>query len=328
MRNFLGIDYCTFGSPMPGRSYQSTSYRYGFNGKENDPEANSTGSGTQDYGMRIYNPSLGRFLSVDPLTKNYAFLTPYAFAENDVVRSVDLDGKEKYIVTYRLDANGVTNVTVAWNVIPGANGQPGTIVNDNQLNNGGGPNAVYRQYQFADGTISATAPVGAEIIIPDDPTKLNDVEQLVATTQGQEQVDPSTGFAGGVQRGAGQANGPRFEAHTKSASFSTDNFGDPNKGDLAKNAIESYDELQKKYPGASIDIVTVYFKTEADKTKYGTAAKDGITAKCPTAKVQCVVDPTYINDYKRVGLKAVAAIKIEMVDPAPRPAPLPKPADK
>ena len=32
-------------------------YRFGFNGKETDPETN-----TQDYGFRIYNPALGRFL--------------------------------------------------------------------------------------------------------------------------------------------------------------------------------------------------------------------------------------------------------------------------
>jgi hypothetical protein len=43
-----------------------------------------------------------RFLSVDPLTKNYPYLTPYAFAENDVIRCIDLDGKERYISTYVL----------------------------------------------------------------------------------------------------------------------------------------------------------------------------------------------------------------------------------
>ncbi|MEZ2442984.1 RHS repeat-associated core domain-containing protein [Chitinophaga sp. RCC_12] len=45
-------------------------YRYGFNGKENDNEVKGEGN-QQDYGMRIYDPRLGRFLSVDPLTKGY-----------------------------------------------------------------------------------------------------------------------------------------------------------------------------------------------------------------------------------------------------------------
>ena len=86
-----GTDYYVFGSNMPGRSFTSASYRYGFNGKELDPE-----TGTQDYGMRIYNPGLGKFLSVDPLTKEYPWNSTYAFAENDVIRCIDLDGAEKF----------------------------------------------------------------------------------------------------------------------------------------------------------------------------------------------------------------------------------------
>ena len=44
--------------------------------------------------MRIYDPRLGRFLSVDPVMTNYPMLTPYQFASNRVVDGVDLDGKE------------------------------------------------------------------------------------------------------------------------------------------------------------------------------------------------------------------------------------------
>jgi RHS repeat-associated protein len=52
--------YYTFGSAMSTRAIGG--YRYSFNGKETDSE-----TGLQDYGFRIYNPSLGKFLSVDPL---------------------------------------------------------------------------------------------------------------------------------------------------------------------------------------------------------------------------------------------------------------------
>jgi RHS repeat-associated protein len=83
---------------MPGRSYSSDSYRFGFNGKENDNEVKGTGN-QQDYGMRIYDPRAVRFLSVDPLTGKYPYLTPYAFAENDLIRCVDLDGKERVVTT-------------------------------------------------------------------------------------------------------------------------------------------------------------------------------------------------------------------------------------
>ncbi len=59
-------DYYAFGMQMPGRKL-SGGYRYGFNGKENDNEVKGTGA-QYDYGFRIYDPRLGRFLSVDPLT--------------------------------------------------------------------------------------------------------------------------------------------------------------------------------------------------------------------------------------------------------------------
>ncbi|MBW8686978.1 hypothetical protein K1Y79_21765 [Chitinophaga sp. B61] len=53
----------------------------------------------QDYGMRVYDNRLGKFLSVDPLTKEYPWTSTYAFAENDVIKNVDLDGMEPYIAT-------------------------------------------------------------------------------------------------------------------------------------------------------------------------------------------------------------------------------------
>jgi RHS repeat-associated protein len=80
---------------MPGRKYAAgTSYRYGFNGKEKDNEVKGEGN-EQDYGMRIYDPRLGRFLSVDPLTTEFPWNTPYDYAENDPVGSIDFDGLEK-----------------------------------------------------------------------------------------------------------------------------------------------------------------------------------------------------------------------------------------
>jgi RHS repeat-associated protein len=80
---------------MPGRKYSQTSssYRYGFNGKENDKDA---GEGVQDYGMRIYDNRLGKFLSVDPLSTSYPFYTPYQFAGNKPIKYIDLDGAEEY----------------------------------------------------------------------------------------------------------------------------------------------------------------------------------------------------------------------------------------
>lgn len=79
---------------MPGRKFSAGNvYRYGFNGKENDNEVKGEGN-QQDYGMRIYDPRLGRFLSVDPFTSKYPELTPYQFASNRPIDGIDLDGLE------------------------------------------------------------------------------------------------------------------------------------------------------------------------------------------------------------------------------------------
>jgi len=48
----------------------------------------------QDYGFRIYNPSIARFLSVDPLAPDYPELTTYQFASNTPIQAIDLDGLE------------------------------------------------------------------------------------------------------------------------------------------------------------------------------------------------------------------------------------------
>ncbi len=80
----------------------SRGYRYGFNGKENDNEVKGNGN-QQDYGMRIYDPRLGRFLSVDPLIHEYSELTPYQFASNRPIVAIDLDGLEAKDLYRELD---------------------------------------------------------------------------------------------------------------------------------------------------------------------------------------------------------------------------------
>jgi RHS repeat-associated protein len=74
-------------------------YRHGFNGKENDNEVKGTGNSV-DFGARIYDSRLGRFLSVDPLFKEYPNISPYAFVANSPIRFIDYDGR------HIRDANG------------------------------------------------------------------------------------------------------------------------------------------------------------------------------------------------------------------------------
>ena len=80
---------------MPGRKYTapSSTYRYGFNGKEEDDEVKGDGN-QQDYGMRIYDPRLGRFLSVDPLSKKFPELSVFQFSSDNPIQNIDIDGME------------------------------------------------------------------------------------------------------------------------------------------------------------------------------------------------------------------------------------------
>jgi RHS repeat-associated protein len=85
-------DYYAFGMQMPGRKL-SGGYRYGFNGKENDNEVKGEGN-QQDYGMRIYDGRIGKFLSVDPLASKYPQWSPYSAMANNPIMFFDADGRE------------------------------------------------------------------------------------------------------------------------------------------------------------------------------------------------------------------------------------------
>lgn len=86
--------YYPFGLTMPLRGSGDTkNYPFGFNGKEKDDNVKNWGRQI-NYGTRIYDPRVGRFLSVDPLQKQYASLTPYQFSSNSPIANVDVDGKE------------------------------------------------------------------------------------------------------------------------------------------------------------------------------------------------------------------------------------------
>ena len=93
-------DYYPFGMTIESRSFVSETYRFGFNGKENDTDF---GEGIQDYGFRLYDRRISRFLSTDPLFKSYPWYTPYQFAGNTPIQAIDLDGLEP---SYMIDKTG------------------------------------------------------------------------------------------------------------------------------------------------------------------------------------------------------------------------------
>lgn len=87
-------DYYPFGMLVPNRYGSSDSYRYGFQGQEMDNELKGEGN-SLNYTFRMHDPRIGRFFAVDPLTGKYPWNSPYAFNENSVINSVELEGLEK-----------------------------------------------------------------------------------------------------------------------------------------------------------------------------------------------------------------------------------------
>ncbi len=103
-------DYYPFGLEMEDRTWSDTTsiYRHAFNGKEKDGSG-EFGNATYDYGFRIYNPTISKFLSTDPLTEEFPWWSPYQFAGNTPILAADLDGAEPI---YKTKVEGSTEATL------------------------------------------------------------------------------------------------------------------------------------------------------------------------------------------------------------------------
>jgi RHS repeat-associated protein len=100
-------DYYAFGMGMVGRMVSGGGYRYGFGNKEEDNEIKGDRNSV-DFGARIYDPRVGRWLSLDPLMIRYPSLSPYCFAANMPTIATDPDGKAIVINTTTTSYNGKT----------------------------------------------------------------------------------------------------------------------------------------------------------------------------------------------------------------------------
>jgi len=99
--------YEPFGSLLPGRNYSSSSYSYGFNGKLKDDEVHGATGTSYDFGARIHDPRIGRFLSIDPRTLEYPESSPYSFAANNPIYFIDNQGKNPVVAVEFLYEGGV-----------------------------------------------------------------------------------------------------------------------------------------------------------------------------------------------------------------------------
>lgn len=68
-------------------------YRFGFNGQEKIDELHAATGIDYDFGARIYDARVGRFLSLDQFSKEYPMMSNYSYAANSPLVLVDKDGK-------------------------------------------------------------------------------------------------------------------------------------------------------------------------------------------------------------------------------------------
>lgn len=86
--------YYPFGMERPGMTATTgAEYRFGYNGKKKMDEIYGKGNAL-DFGARILDTRVGRFLSLDPKQAKYPGLSPYHFTANNPISFVDKDGKD------------------------------------------------------------------------------------------------------------------------------------------------------------------------------------------------------------------------------------------
>ncbi|MFC6859202.1 DUF6443 domain-containing protein [Zunongwangia atlantica] len=123
--------------------------KYRYNGKEIQDEL---GLNIYDYGARMYDPSVGRFISTDPLADKYYEHTPYNYVGSSPIMRVDPDGRdweivinhEQRTVTVRANFNANQNSATVQTAANNWNAQSGKF----SYVVGSGDNAVSYEVNF------------------------------------------------------------------------------------------------------------------------------------------------------------------------------------
>ncbi len=129
---------------MFGRNHIHLNYRYGFNGMEKNDEQTL---GSYDFGNRIYDVRLAKFLSRDRFAYNYPYQSPYLISKNNPLVYIDMQGDSAYImtiienhqtgtvkITYAKDDKVMTDGRIIWESFMGGDIKVNRYYDYNELN--------------------------------------------------------------------------------------------------------------------------------------------------------------------------------------------------
>jgi len=93
-------NYYAFGLEIPGLASKAIGFggnsdnRYKYNGKELQSKEFSDGSGIdwEDYGARMYDPKIGRWMVVDPKMEKMRRWSGYCYGADNPIKYIDLEG--------------------------------------------------------------------------------------------------------------------------------------------------------------------------------------------------------------------------------------------
>jgi RHS repeat-associated protein len=112
----LSKNYYPFGMVMRAEHNDRDYLSFGYGGKKSDDEIKGLDN-SYDFGARMYDPRLARWLSIDPLQADYPSHSSYNYGLNSPIAFKDPDGKKVVDASgHEVTANPIQDKNGKWNV--------------------------------------------------------------------------------------------------------------------------------------------------------------------------------------------------------------------